>query len=144
MYRWKAHVVSVVILCTLTGLPVASAVCAFVCSGAAVSESSRDAGPIAHQHHHMSGQVASELSSAIQSPVGPAFDHDCCADNGALLQAELTAMASRGDANVGPLAERPIISHATTLGLTAVRTIEDSGPPSSPTPSAYLSLVLRV
>ena len=134
----------VVVLLALAGLPVASAVCAFVCSGADASAARRDSGPMAHQHHHMSGQVASELPSAIQLPVGSAFDHDCCADAGALPQGELTATASHRDASVSPLAERPITSRATTRGLTAIRAIEDSGPPSSTTPSAYLSLVLRV
>ena len=140
---WKRQVLSVLVLVTLAGLPVASAVCAFVCDSAGAA-SSRDASPMAHQHHHMSGQVSPEAVSAIQSPIGSAFDHDCCADAGVLLQGELAATPSRGDASVGPLAESPVASQATSRNLTALRTLQDSGPAPSPTPSAHLSLVLRI
>lgn len=134
---WKRPV-SVVVLASLTALPVSGAVCAVLCKSA----TSRTA--MASGHHHGSSHNAEAAARpSVEAQISGVSGHDCSSYDAALLQAS-TAAADRAAWGVTS------ISLAATSVPATLNALTDSGPhfeyraPPGTAPPTTTPFVLRV
>ena len=144
MSRWKYQLASVALLCALTGLPLASAVCGLLCRAAEVSAAGPGSVVMIHHQHHVSTDATEETSSVVHSPATAASSHDCRTDDGALPEGEPTITAVPRQVPVGLMACGITAWSLASRSSISATVFEDAKPRFSTTASSGSPLVLRV
>lgn len=138
---------SMVVLCVLAGLPIATAVCGSVCGSretATVPSTGGDIVKSVTQHHHGSAHANPEMRSQDQLRIASTTAHECGATDGVLLRSDAARTADRGDVHVTVLVQSPVRTSSAPQRLASPPgwlSDDSSGPARS---SARTPLVLRV
>ena len=101
---------SMVVLCVLAGLPIATAVCGSVCGSSETATVPSTGGGIVKsvaQHHHGPAHANPEMRSEDRLRMASTTAHECGATDNVLLRSETARTAGRGDVHVTVLVQSP-------------------------------------